>query len=322
MRTFRLLTLSCILALLIPGLSAAGVIQTNEISNPGFDSDFFGWGQFFGRIAEWSSEDADGSGSSGSALVSNKGTSDGVVPLVLFQCVQVSGNQEIEWGGDLLVPNGQPSGTGAFIFVEPFTNSDCSDPATSFHSASSSVVGDWVSSGNSIITDGNTQSVRLALGVFKPNGETADAQAFFDNIYLYLPASGEFLVNPSMSASWFNPEEGGHGIMIHLLDGNTAWMCWFTFTLTGERTWICALGTIEGDTLIFDEAFLVEGGAFPPNFDPSQIEEVPWGSIIVVFTGCNNGFMTWTTSTPGFTSGSMPLIRLTSLWGVSCLLVE
>lgn len=321
MRRLKQFTLIVLLAVLFPGFSQAGVVLTNEVANPGFASDFSGWGQFFGRVGEWSSEDNTG-GNSGSALLSNEGTSDGVVPLVIFQCIAVAGNQEVQWGGDVLVPGGQPSGTGGFIFVEPFTNSSCEGTASSFHSASSTLVGDWATVSNAIITASNIQSVRIALGVFKPNGETADAQAFFDNIFLYLPDAGGFLVNPSMSASWFNPEEGGHGIMVHLLDGNTAWMCWFTFTLTGERTWICALGIISGDSLIFDEAFLVEGGAFPPNFDPSQIEEVPWGSITVVFSGCNNGFMTWTTSTPGFTSGSMPLVRLTSLWGVSCLLVQ
>ena len=114
-------------------------------------------------------------------------------------------------------------------------------------------------------------------------------------------------IDPSFSASWFNEDESGHGIMIHLIDAQTAWLCWFAFDLDGNPAWICAIGTISGDTIEFPEAFTLEGGAFPPNFDPDLIVEVVWGSITVVFTGCNSGLMTWTTSAPGFQSGSMPL---------------
>lgn len=125
-------------------------------------------------------------------------------------------------------------------------------------------------------------------------------------------------VEPAMSASWYYEAESGHGIMIHLIDEQTAWMCWFTFDLDGNRTWICAVGEIDGGMIVFEEAFTVEGGNFPPLFDPSQIEEVPWGSIIVIFTGCNSGRMEWTTNAAGFVSGSMPLSRLTTLWGSLC----
>ena len=305
-------------ALVLLGFCLTAQAQSNALANPGFDSDFSGWGQYFGRIGEWSSEDADGSGSSGSALLANEGTSDGIVPLVLHQCISAQAEQQYQFGGDLLVPNGQPSNTAAYIFAEPFSNSTCSGNSETFQSAGSGPAGDWASTSNSITTGPNTMSIRLALGVFKPFGETADAEAYFDNIYLLVPETMEFVVNPSISASWFNPAESGHGIMIHLLNATQAWMCWFTFDLNGNPAWICALGTIEGDTINFEEAFTVEGGAFPPNFDPQLIEEIPWGSIIVVFTGCDSGMMSWTTSAPGFQSGSMPLERLTDLWGSPC----
>jgi len=134
----------------------------------------------------------------------------------------------------------------------------------------------------------------------------------------HAPAQSAFTINPSMSASWFNPDEGGHGIMIHILDENTAWLCWFTFDNDGGPAWICALGSISGDTMIFEQAFTVDGGNFPPFFNPDQIVEVPWGSITVVFVDCDSAFMEWTTAIPGFQSGSMPLVRLTSLWGNEC----
>jgi len=125
-------------------------------------------------------------------------------------------------------------------------------------------------------------------------------------------------VIPAMAASWFNPSEAGHGIMIHLMDAETAWMCWFAFDYQGNPAWICGLGDINGGTLVFDQAFVVEGGNFPPFFNPAQITESPWGSIIITFTGCDTGRMEWMTSAEGFFPGSMPLARLTTSWGYNC----
>lgn len=296
----------------------AGQAQTNLLDNPGFETDFTGWDQYFGRVGEWSSEDADGSPGSGSALLGNEGTSNGIVPLVLNQCISVQAGQEYQFGGEVRVPPGQPSGTAAYIYAYPYTNADCAGPLGAFESATASSNGEWESGDSSITTGAGVQSILFAIGVFKPNGETADAEAYFDNLYLLGADGGVFLVNPAMAASWYNPAEAGHGIMIHLINATEAWMCWFTFDDMGNPVWICALGTINGDTITFEEAFTVEGGVFPPDFDPGLIEEVPWGSITVVFTGCNTGTMSWVTNVPGFSSGEMPIARLTATWGAAC----
>ena len=50
-----------------------------------------------------------------------------------------------------------------------------------------------------------------------------------------------------MSASWYNPAESGHGNMIHLIDDERAWMCWFTFNLKGNPAWIYALSVFLED---------------------------------------------------------------------------
>lgn len=324
MKTSTRLLFKLICSALLLGLTLSVNAQENLLENPGFDTDFSGWGQYPGRIGDWSSEDADGSGSSGSALLGNEGTSDGVVPLVLHQCIAVEAGETYDFGGDVRVPAGQPAGTAAYIFAYPFTNSSCAGNLGIFENTTGAADGSWSSASSSITPGAGVEAILFAIGVFKPNGETADAEAYFDNLYLNGVGGGgggggdDFVINPSIAASWFNPAESGHGIMIHLIDANSAWMCWFAFDLAGNPAWICAVGTVSGDTITFNDAFQVEGGAFPPNFDPGMVTNVPWGDIVVVFDSCDSGSMSWTTNAPGFQSGNMPLARLTDSWGNAC----
>jgi len=287
----------------------------NELDNPGFDTNLSGWDIFPDRVAAWTDEDAKGDADSGSALMSHLSPSNGTVPLVLHQCIPATSGVEYEFGGDLMVLPDQPSDTAAYVFIQTFLSDDCSGGSAQIAQVSSTTIGEWMSLSSSITMGPGILSLRVGLGVFKPVGENAEARGLFDNISL-IPNDGS-VINPAMSASWYNPAESGHGIMIHLLDAETAWMCWFTFDLDGNRTWICGLGVIEGDTISFEEAFIVDGGFFPPNFDPELIEEIPWGSMEVVFTGCNSGTLSWTVSPPGL-SGEMPIERLTTLWGANC----
>jgi len=41
--------------------------------------------------------------------------------------------------------------------------------------------------------------------------------------------------------------------------------------------------------------------------------------MVVTFTGCENGTMSRSTSATGFQSGSMPIARLTPLYGNPCV---
>ena len=301
-------------------LTNSGFAATNLLTNPTFDVDLGGWDNQYSRTASWNPLDANASPTSGSALVVNDIPSNGGTPLVLTKCLQVTPSTEYAFGGRLRVPAAQPASTFAQIYVETFASADCVGEALLIQSASTSTVEVWEFASGSIATGPGTHSILFGIGVFKPDGVTENASAHYDNLFL---EAGEgqvgFTINKSISASWYNPAESGHGIMIHLLDPGSAWMCWFTFDLAGHRAWICSLGTITGDTLDFPNAFVVEGGKFPPLFDPGAIVEAPWGHITVTFTGCDNGTLTWTTSTTGFQSGSMPIARLTPLWGNPCV---
>lgn len=301
-------------------LAGPAVAQENLLANPHFNNGLNGWQNPFGGVASWNSRDAANSPTSGSAVVVNDANpSNGGTVWVLAQCISVTASTAYEFGGKLLVPTGQPANTTAYVLLDSYASADCSGTIVQSDYESTDSIEQWELESSDFTTGSGVHSIYLMLGVYKPQGVTANASAHFDDVFLRLAQGANGTpVNPSMGVSWYNPAEGGHGIMIDLLNAVQAWMCWFTFDLNGNAAWICALGDIAGDTIEFDQAFTVEGGAFPPLFDPQQIDEVPWGSITVSFSGCDSGTMTWSTTVPGFQSGSMPLKRLTSAWGMGC----
>ena len=305
---------------LLLSLTAGACLAVNLLVNPGFDTNLAGWDNPYGYTANWSATDSAGNGSSGSALLTDDlGAGNNSTLLVLSQCIAVAPQTTYTYGGRVRVPAGQPLYTRGNVFVLTYAGEDCNGSVLQGESIGSDLVDVWEFVSRSITTDPTVHRIRLALGVYKESGVTQNASALFDNVFLETEAGpGGFTIRPAMSATWYDPAQSGHGIMVHLLDSGSAWMCWFTFDLAGKRAWICSLGTISGDTLNFNEAFVVEGGKFPPLFDPGAIVEVPWGQITVTFTSCDNGTMSWTTAADGFQSGSMPIARLTPLWGVPC----
>lgn len=119
------------------------------------------------------------------------------------------------------------------------------------------------------------------------------------------------------SGSWFDPAQPGHGLNIEVLDRSQAVVAWYTFDTAGAPMWLFGLGRFEGAQLRV-EALRVEGGRFPPLFDPNATSTRAWGQLQVDFSGCDAGTLRWTPTAPGFSPGSMPLARLTGIQGERC----
>ena len=132
-----------------------------------------------------------------------------------------------------------------------------------------------------------------------------------------LAQSAGFAVQAAHTGSWFDPEQSGHGFLVEVLDEQRALVWWFTFDENGNQAWLGNVGSIFLDRIIVN-AVQAQGGFFPPDFDPSQVEFPPWGSLIISFDSCDQASVSWETSKPGFSSGSMPLTRLTGLEAVPC----
>ncbi|HXD84150.1 MAG TPA: hypothetical protein VN599_06935 [Rudaea sp.] len=129
-------------------------------------------------------------------------------------------------------------------------------------------------------------------------------------------------ITPGFTGNWYDPSQSGHGFSLEVLPGNLMLAEWFVFGPYGGQFWIVATGPITGNSAVLQAYYPAgPGGKFPPNFNASQLLTQPWGTIIFNFTGCDTGQVSWqpTPATDGYyTSGSIPIARLTMPAGLSC----
>jgi plastocyanin len=126
-----------------------------------------------------------------------------------------------------------------------------------------------------------------------------------------------FSIVPGITGSWYLPAQSGHGFNVEVLANNVFIAYWYVYDNNGNNLWLVGQGTYSGNTATMD-AYQGTGGMFPPNFDPTKIVRTKWGSLTMTFTDCNDAMVQWTPIVPGYTSGSMQLVRLTGVQGVAC----
>lgn len=127
-----------------------------------------------------------------------------------------------------------------------------------------------------------------------------------------------FSIGTGVSGNWFNPAQSGHGFQLEKVNDTTVTAFWFTFDNAGNQVWILGVGTIANNRIDM-QAVKSRGGRFPPNFDPTQITNPPWGTLSFTFTSCNAGQVQWTSTDPAFSaSGTLALERVTTVQGTTC----
>lgn len=129
------------------------------------------------------------------------------------------------------------------------------------------------------------------------------------------------------SGNWYNPAMDGIGFQI---EATTAidpasrlpvmLAYWFTYAPDAStQAWIYAQGVYDPQSsTVTLPAIVTSGARFPPNFVHADINAVPWGTLTFTFSDCNNGTASWTSTVPGYGSGTMPMTRLTQIEGTSC----
>ena len=125
-------------------------------------------------------------------------------------------------------------------------------------------------------------------------------------------------IGPGFTGAWYDPAQSGHGIFVQILSNQRFYAAWFAFNPAGtQQAWFTGVGTYSGDTASITAVEQPSGGRWIPNFDPSQIERKPWGTLTFTFIDCDHGTVDFN-SVMGYGTGTMNLTRLTQPAGLSC----
>jgi hypothetical protein len=126
-------------------------------------------------------------------------------------------------------------------------------------------------------------------------------------------------IGPGFTGAWYDPAQSGHGLFLEVLPNSALLAWWFTFNPAGtEQSWFGGVGNYSGNTAVITQVTQTTGGRWIPNFDPSKLVQIPWGTLTFTFTDCNHGRVDFNSPVSGYGVGSMNLTRLTLPAGLTC----
>lgn len=120
-----------------------------------------------------------------------------------------------------------------------------------------------------------------------------------------------------LTGSWYDPMRSGEGYIVEILTDGRAVLVWYTYDVDGNLMWLLdSNGTISQSdneiTLAFDNVVTTNGGMFGADFDPNNVNIIPWGTVQMQLNCSGNGVINYESSDNDFGTGQYTISRLTS----------
>jgi hypothetical protein len=77
-----------------------------------------------------------------------------------------------------------------------------------------------------------------------------------------------------------------------------------------DQAWITGLGRFDGERLLIEQAQLTRGGVFGAAFDADAVERRLWGQLSIMFDGCEQAELEYSSALPGIGDGRFALARV------------
>ncbi|MFK7957954.1 MAG: M14 family zinc carboxypeptidase [Lysobacterales bacterium] len=155
-------------------------------------------------------------------------------------------------------------------------------------------------------------------GYESSDGNSGDAGGIDNQITLTVTdqtVAAPFVIEPGISAAWFDPQRNGEGFLIEVLAQDRAVVYWFTYDDVGRQRWFIGTGEVRGNELYFPDLLVARGGVFGDNFDPDQVVLSSAGSASFLWSDCELGAMRHNID---IRNRRQSLSRLTNLAGLPC----
>lgn len=121
-------------------------------------------------------------------------------------------------------------------------------------------------------------------------------------------------ITKTISGSWYNSSEDGHGFLLEVVSGNVLVAYWFVYDPDGNQAWFVGRGSIQGSTATVP-VVKTDGARFGSEFDAQSVVKEDWGTVTFSFDSCNSGMVSYNLL---WGSGTLPITRLTALEGLEC----
>jgi hypothetical protein len=127
----------------------------------------------------------------------------------------------------------------------------------------------------------------------------------------------------AFSGLFYDPSRDGEGFSIQMVDAGgdqpLPVAFWFTYTPDGQQAWLIGAGDlVEGRRFVADEVQQPTGARFGADFDPADVQRLPWGMWSIDFSDCNAAALEFASTRPDYASTSQQLVRLSRPLGVDC----
>lgn len=127
-------------------------------------------------------------------------------------------------------------------------------------------------------------------------------------------------VKPSLSGSWFNPAQNGHGFSIEVIDQDTTVVYWYVYDHDREPIFLVGVGKNQGSKVVAD-VYYQDGLKFG-EFNGNDLNQRRWGSLTLDFHSCDRSTLSYNSnmehSGEVFGSGTIELEKLLSIAGNKC----
>jgi hypothetical protein len=126
-------------------------------------------------------------------------------------------------------------------------------------------------------------------------------------------------VDGDFGGNWYAPDRSGEGFSLQISNSAepTIAVEWYTYAPDGSGTPIWLVGSaplIETGALVTVELDQTTGGRFASTQNPSTVQRIPWGTIMLGFSDCSDGAVYYQPTNPAFPSGMYLIQRVVPGW--------
>lgn len=170
---------------------------------------------------------------------------------------------------------------------------------------------------------GGTNTLSIVLGIAS-DAVTNDGANPTLKIWASTNRIGGSGAGSAITGMWYDEANPGHGLVLHVIDGDTASSpdklvtYWAVYDNAGAQLNLYGVGDIGANGTTSSVPVVSHiNGRFPPASSAS-ITEQPFGTLNFSFTDCNSGTMAVAPTRSGFGATTVNIDRLTQVAGLPC----